>query len=323
MLREVQPRAALTPGHRVDLARHLPGGGWALAAFDGTVTVTDPVLTVERRVDLGMRIGDLRVACDGTWAWVGDSGLWTGTPEKPRPGPERTEAVLWTGGGLWTARTGEEVAVELRDPDFGVLAAASLPERYGGSGAWLHPHPDPGTVVLWTAGPVWAGSEAHVVTRDGDRLRVEPIPFENPDPPVFLPGGGELLVALPDLLRVSWPGGSELARLPWTDISPDPKDERPTRDLWLLPGGKAAWGSYSRRVRIVDLATMTVEAEVVLAGHPVRTFSAFHAVPGIGSPHGDLSGFTVGGAGVLSVHHHREALLSDAADWAGQPAVAS
>lgn len=316
MLREVQPRATLIPGHRVDLVRHLPGGGWVLAAFDGTVTVTDAALTVERHVDLGMRIGDLRVAGDGTWAWVGDSGLWTGAPEEPRPGPELTEAVYWTGAGLWTARTGDEVSIELRDRDFGVLAAASTPERHGGSGVWLYPHPDPESVVMWVTGPAWAGSEAHVVTRDGGRLRVERVPFADPDPPVFT-SAGEILVALPDLVRAAWPGGAELARLPWTDISPDPKDERPTRDLWLLPGGKAAWGSFSRRVRIVDLATMTVEAEVVLAGHPVRTFSAFHAVPGIGSPHGDLSGFTVGGAAVLSVHRDREALLSDTADWVG------
>lgn len=318
MLREVPARASLTPGHRVDLVRHLPDGGWALAAYDGTMTVTDADLAVERRLDFGMRIADAEPAPDGTWAWIGDSGLWTGTPDDPRPGHERADAVHWTAGGLWTAgEGGDEVTVELRDRDFRLLAGVSLPEQFGGSGVWLRAHPDPDAVVLWVAGPPWAGSEAYVVTREGDGLRAEPVPFKNPDPPVFTSGGGEFLVALPDLVRASWPGGAELGRLPWTDVSPDPKDERPTRDLWPLPGGKAAWGSFSRRVRVVDLATMTVEAEVYLAGHPVRTFSAFYAAPGIGSPHGDLTTFAVGGADVLSVHRHHEVLLSGAADWAG------
>ncbi|MEV0645301.1 hypothetical protein AB0I28_08545 [Phytomonospora sp. NPDC050363] len=319
MLREVHPRAALTPGHRVDMVRHLHGRGWALASYDGTVTLTDAELALESRLDLGMTLTDLEFAADGTWAWIGESGLWTGTPGEPRPGPENAGSVRWADDDLWIAWEDDglaaQIAVELCDREYKTLAATTVPELYGGSGVWFHPHPDPGAVVMWVAGPAWAGSESYVITREGGALRAQPVPFERGGPAVFADGG--LLIAVPDLVRASWPDCAELGRLPWTDISPDPHDERPTRDLCPLPGGKAAWGSSSRRVRVVDLDTMTVEAEVVLDGHPVRTFSAFYAAPGIGSPHGDLTHFTCGGGDVVSVHSDQEVLLSAAADWAG------
>jgi hypothetical protein len=323
--REIPVLATATIGHRAYHVRPC-GDGFAAVSAEGQVTVLDSGLRVVRRFELGERVGDVTIAPDGTtWAWAADGRLWIGEPGGPAkdtPLPDEVSCRwLPSGQEVWVAAgTGDEVLVEIRDPDHDVRAAVTVPDPFGGSMVMLCAHPRDDAVVLWVAAGQ-DGQQSWLVTDDGTGLDVALLPADGGLPALFGPDGSWLLAAdFAKLRRLSWPGGAELGTLSWADTDPeaaaDGSDE-PGADLVLLPGDHASWNTNNGRVRTVDLTTMTVVDEITLAGHPLRTVADLY--PSLAGDENLCTdfGFSVLGAGgtVLSVHGKNTLVLSDLRDW--------
>jgi hypothetical protein len=320
--REIPVTATVTVGHRAFFG--VPcGDGFVVVSQEGEATVVDRGLGVVRQAALGGSVGSLSVSRAGTWAWTVDDELRIGDPDgwtsAPLPGEV---ACRWlpSGRALWVAAgTGDEVRVEIRDPDHRVAREVTVPDPFGQSMVVLCAHPRDDAVVLWVAAGQ-DGQQSWLVTDDGTGLDAA-LCADDGLPALFGPDGSWLLAAgFGKLTRFSWPGAAELGTLSWADTDPeaaaDGSDE-PGADLMLLPGGHAGWSTNNGRVRTVDLATMTVTDEVTLAGHPLRTVTDLY--PSLAGDENLCTdfGYSVLGAGgmVLSVHGKSTLVLSALQDW--------
>ena len=322
--REIPAAATVTIGHRAFFG--VPcGDGFAVVSQEGAATVVDRELAVVRQAALGGSVGSLSVSPAGTWAWTVDDELRTGDPDDWTSAPVPGEvACRWapSGRALWVAvGTGDEVRVEIRDGGHRVARAVTVPDPFGRSMVVLCAHPRADAVVLWVAAGQ-DGQRSWLVTDDGTALAATPLPADDALPALFGPDGSWLLTAdFAKLTRYSWPDGAQLGTLNWADVDPaaaaDGSDE-PGADLMLLPGGHASWSTNNGRVRIVDLATMTVADEVTLAGHPLRTVADLY--PSLAGDENLCTdfGYAVPGADgtVLSVHGKDTLVLSALRDWA-------
>lgn len=321
--REVPATATVTVDHRAYHVRPC-GDGFAVVSPDGAATVLDGGLRVVRRFELGDRVGDVAVAPDGTtWAWAADGRLWIGEPGGPAKDTPLLDEVacrwLPSGRALWAAvGTGDEVLVEVRDPDHHVRAAVTVPDPFGGSMVMLCEQPHDDAVVLWVAAGQ-DGQQSWLLTDGGAELRADRLPADHCRPPLFLPDGRSLVVADDDRVALlSWPGGDELGELRWEEAGPEAGDggDGPGEVL-LLPGRHVAWTTDNGRIRTVDLTTMSAVDEITVAGHPLRTAAELYpSLAGDENLCTDFE-FAVPGAGgtALSVHRRTTLVLSDLRDW--------
>jgi hypothetical protein len=321
--REIPVAATVTVDHRAYFGRPC-GDGFAVVSQEGALTVVDDRLRPRRRLDLGGPVGDFSVTQDGTWAWAVGDQLRVGDPDSPRSVPVSGEvACRWleSGQALWVANgTGDEVHVEIRTPDLQVVRAVTVPDEFGASMVSLVPHPHADTVVLWIAAGQ-DGQQSWLIRDTGTQLTAERLPADDCLPALFGPDGTWLLAADDDrIARLTWPDGAEDGALSWDDIDPEAAadgNDGPGADLMALPGGFASWSTGNGRLRTIDLATMTVADEIVMAGHPVRTTAELYpSLAGDLNPCGDF-GYSVLGAGgtVLSVHGKHTLVLSRLRDW--------
>ncbi|MGB3438545.1 MAG: hypothetical protein WBA97_07300 [Actinophytocola sp.] len=321
--REVPVLATATIGHR---AYHLcaRGDGFVAVSADGDATVLDGELRVVGTLKLGGRVGDVAITPDGTtWAWAADGRLWLG-----EPGGQVTAAPLaheascrWLPSGqeVWVAAgTGDEVRVEIRDPDHHVRATVTVPDEFGGAMVLLCAHPADDAAVLWVAAGQ-DGQEAWLLTDGGAGIRAERLPVDECRPPLFLPDGRSVVLCDDDrMVLLSWPDGSEPRTLTWAEVDQEAaKDYRDgPGEVIRLTGDHVAWTTGNGRIRVVDLTTMTVVDEIVLAGHPVRTVAELYGGSEDRNPCTDFE-YAVHGAGgtVLSVHGQDTLVLSALRDW--------
>ncbi|MCR6487947.1 hypothetical protein M8542_34495 [Amycolatopsis sp. OK19-0408] len=322
-VREVGVTATLTLDHRAFVVRPW-GSGFAAAAPDGALTVVDRRLAVVRRTDLGGAVADLSVSPDGkSWACVVDGRLRIGAGVDVEVSAET--ACLWQPSRLWVAvGTGDDVGVSIRTPDGVVVREVRVPDEYRGSAVMLCPHPGADRVVLWVAAGQ-DGQQSWLIHDDGTTLTPELLPAEDSLPTLFGPDGSWFLTADDDrVVRRAWPAGTEPAELRWADVDPVAEadgSDLPGADLQLLPGGYASWNTGNGRVRVLDVTTMTVVEEIVLAGHPVGTVAErYPALANDHSPCGDFDQAVCGADGMLlSVHEQRTLVLSAARDWSPDP----
>ncbi|MFC4856160.1 hypothetical protein [Actinophytocola glycyrrhizae] len=322
--REVPVAATVRLDHRVHCVRPC-AGGFAAVSADGEVTVLDKGLRVVRRLGLGGRVGDVAIARDGTaWAWAATGRLWLGEPgglAKDVPLPDEV-ACRWlpSGQAVWVAiGTGDEVCVELRDPDHRVRATVTVPDPFGGSMVMLCDHPHDDAVVLWIAAGR-DGQESWLLTDGATGPRAERLPAGGSRPALFLPDGRSLLTADDHrIAHVSWPDGAELGALGWADVDREAVEDGGDApgELVLLPGGHVAWTTRSGRIRTVDLAAMSVVDEITLTGHPLRPAAALHpALAGAENLCTDFDHAVPGADGsVLTVHRADTLVLSALRDW--------
>jgi hypothetical protein len=307
--REVPTAATLTVDDEVYFGRVCPDG-FAVVSRVGVVTVFDTALRVLRLLDLGGPLGDLSIAGD-RWAWVVDRGLHVG-----HPGAEIASAPLtgapacrWatSGQALWVANgTGGEVRVELCTPGLEVVRAVTVPDAFGDSLVRLRHHPHADAVVLW----IMAGSDGQqswLVRDDGTALTATHLPADDCLPAQFGPDGDWLLAAGDAALtKVSWPGGAVLGTLAWADVDPEAAadgTDSPGDCLMALPGDVVSWSSANGRLRVIDVTTMSVVDEIVLAGGQDLRGDFAYAVPRADGT-------------VLSVHGKDTLVLSALRDWA-------
>jgi hypothetical protein len=293
MIREVPTRATVTIDHRPYYVRAWRDGFLA-ADRAGTATLLDRELRVTGRRDLGADLADVTVADDGEPAWVTGDG-----------------ACRWHGGRLWVAQArGDDVLVRVGDRE------VAVPDPFGEAMPMLLAHPDDDRVVLWVAAGQ-DGQQTWLLTDDGAAVRAEHLPPDDHAPALFGPDGAWYLVVDDEALRrVAWPGGTELASLPWVESG------APGLNVQLLLGGRAFWSGEEGRIHVIDLATMTAVDEITLAGHPIRpTFELYPGLADDDTPCTDLQ-FAIAAPGgtILSVHLENTLVLSRAADWAGQAA---
>jgi hypothetical protein len=316
--RVVDVAATLTLDHDAYFGR-TAGDGFAVMSHTGLLTILDQRLQVERTVDLGGPVGDLSVA-GGRWAWIVEDRLCVGDPgdggtSVPLPGES---ACRWapTGHALWSAYGADDkVQVELRTPDTGVTRTVTVPDEFGGSMVRLRHHPHADAVVLWIAAGQ-DGQQSWLVRDDGTALTAEHLPADDCLPTMFAPDGTWFLAAGDDrLTRVSWPDRAEQGVLAWADVDPEAAadgSDMPGGCLMALPDGFVSWSTDNGRLRTIDLATLSVADEFVLAGHPVTEQDP---ADGLG-PRGDF-GYAVPhpNGWVVSVHDRDTLVLSSLRDW--------
>jgi hypothetical protein len=326
--REIPAAATVVVDHRVHHVRPC-GDGFAAVSAEGAATVLDDGLRVVRRFDLGDRVGDVAIAPDGTtWAWAAGERLWIGAPgglvkDAPLAGEV---ACRWlpSGRAMWVAvGTGDDVRVELRDPDHHVRAEVTVPDPLGGAMVMLCAHPRDEAAVLWVAAGQ-DGQESWLLTDDGAAVRAEKLPADDCAPALFLPDGRSLVAAGGDgLALLRWPDGPPLGGLRWTTADPEAAEDGSDvpGEVLLLPGGYLAWTTGSGRIRTVDRTTMSVVDEVTVAGHPLRTVADLY--PSLSGDENLCTDFeyAVPGAGgtVLSVHRNDTLVLSALRDWSPAP----
>ena len=307
-------------------SRSLPGegyhtrawaGGFVAVSRDGHATVLDGKLAIVDELDLAPAVA---LSHDGTtWAWHAGAELSIGDPRGDRMTYPVTDVdhLTWSGDQLWVVRRQDVFTVEVRDRH-GLLRSVQFPDPLQGASGLLEPHPDDNRMVLWFADGGVSDPQTWLLTDDGLALTHKPLPTEyEAGPPVFgdtwfVYGNEEALI------KVEWPGGHEIARLPWRDIEPDEDvDDSLDLDMVLLPDDHALWHTSNGLTYVVDLATMSWR-RVTVDGHPARPTSEFFpSMAADDTPYTDFGAAVLGPHGLLATYGRRELVLTDPREWIG------
>jgi hypothetical protein len=218
--------------------------------------------------------------------------------------------------------------LEIRDANsFDVLATVLIDDPYGESHFGLYPHPTVAGMVVWIAA-AQDGQQCLWAERTSDGILVRPLTaHSDTTPPAFHESGQEFLLITRDdryrgiLERISFPECRVLGSFAWPntgDEADDPlglADNQIGYDVNYLSDHYALLQSENGRAVVVELATMRVVDELVIAGHePIPTRQVYPTLNRDGVT-GDLEGvYPLGGGMCATVHNPTHAHQPDVAE---------
>ena len=330
-MKTIDPIATASVAARALFARPW-ANGWLVEVDDDGVLVLDRDLTIR---DHHPRAGDVTDAAldrEGVLLTLADCSSLRALDL--RAGRERWSCAgtfhacrhAGDGRGLWAIESrADGFELTLRDPRTGAIRrAAEVPDVFGDADASLQAHPDPRGIVVWVAAGQ-DGQATYVAFDRGDAIDVVELGPRDHLPPVFAPAGDSYLIADDQTLELrAWPSGEELADLPWSGTEGDePLDEiedQAGADVMFLPGGFATWSSTNGRLYLIDLTTMSVADELVIAGHALQSVEELYpSLVGDLTPCSDFEYAARGGDLVLTVHAEAELAVTRLADWSPDP----
>lgn len=178
-----------------------------------------------------------------------------------------------------------------------------------------------GRMVVWVAAGQ-DGQTAYLADDDGKMITTTEITPRDRLPPVFSPTGNAYLSAGDGRLEyLAWPSGDRIMHLSWPGAENEDDNDPSGSTIQWLPGGFATWSSENGRIYLVDLTTMAIVDEIIVAGHPVRTVEELYpTLVGDTTPCSDFEYAEPGPEGlILSVHARTQLAATRIADWSPDP----
>ena len=248
--------------------------GYAVSAPRRWVALVDPMLTLLARIDLG-RVAKLEVLSDvashpshDLIAVASPDGAAVLSPAGAvlERHPRDTLAVAWDGDVLWSVERDGAGSLLAKVWDAGFddcLASCEVEDGLGASYAALTRAPD-GWLLTLLAGQ--DGAASALLARAGVGVTARPLPaLAGGAPPDFTPDGRHCLV--------DFDQAGELRLLSWPGLDPAGVHRRrglaPGSANLVLDASTAIADSDGRRW-LLDLATMRLGPELVVAGHGPR-----------------------------------------------------
>lgn len=247
--------------------------GYAVSAPRRWVALVDPLLTPLARIDVG-RVAKLEAFADvashpshdliAIASPDGAAVLTAGGAVLERHTHD-TLAVAWEGDVLWSVERLDSSRVRVSVWDAGFddrLASCEVPDELGDSSAVLTRAPG-GWLLTLAAGQ--DGAVTLLLSRVGARVSATALPaLAGAAPPDFAPDAGRCLASfdeVEELRLLAWPG-LEVLGVHRRELAPAGAD-------LVLDSSTAIVDADGRRW-LLDLSTMTLGAELLVAGHGLR-----------------------------------------------------